>query len=91
VLSEGKPWPLNFKTFAPGTVARYEADFNENCGSFAEDLRGHHAKVQWLLDDNDLRERFEAHIIKHGNVKGTNVQQPYFYYASLFDASSFTN
>ena len=73
VLSVEKPWPGNFKTVSSHSVKDWEKDFNQNKGSFAEDLRGHHVKVEWLLADDDLRERFEEYVCEHGTKKGENI------------------
>jgi len=65
-----KPYPENFVTYNGQTVSKYVQEFNNSNGTFLESLQGHHVKVKWLLDNEDLRKRFEGYVLANGNKKG---------------------
>ena len=52
------------------SVRRWSDDFWENGFYFSLSLRGHHAKVQWALEDVHMQARAKQYVREHLNVKG---------------------
>jgi hypothetical protein len=63
-------WPGNMRKFSAQTVQQYHKEALDGKGDFKESYQGCHAKVEWLLQDKERRQRFMDFVDLNGNKKG---------------------
>ncbi|KAK7242115.1 hypothetical protein SO694_0015408 [Aureococcus anophagefferens] len=69
IVAAGLPRPHGRK-FYWETIKSYYHEFEKERGRFVPSDQGHHVKVKWLLQDENLRRQFEAYVNLHGEKKG---------------------
>ncbi|MEO1479621.1 MAG: hypothetical protein AAFV01_13700 [Bacteroidota bacterium] len=73
----GQEFATPMRTFGYTTVQKYVAECDHSGGTFALSEQGRHPKIEWLLDDGDLRARFIQYCDDHGDAKGEkNLRVP---------------
>ena len=63
-------WPGNVRKFSALTVHQYHQEAIDGKGDFKESFQGSYAKVEWLLQDKERRQRFMDFVDLNGNKKG---------------------
>jgi hypothetical protein len=63
-------WPGNVRKLSARTVHQYHKEALNGNGDFKESYQGHHAKVEWLLQDKERRKRFMDFVDLRGIKKG---------------------
>ena len=80
-------WPANVRKFSAQTVHQYHKEALNGKGDFKESYQGHHAKVEWLLQDKERRKRFMDFVDLNGNKKGAKNMSAK---TELYDFVNFT-